>query len=59
VVGNELLGRVAYLIRGGRLMTVPAELGVIGNVVAKVVRRSVPAARALVYLNRMRRTRQA
>lgn len=59
VVGNELLGRVAYLIRGGRLMTVPAELGVIGNVVAKVVRRSVPAARALVYLNRMRRTHLA
>jgi signal peptidase I len=59
VVGNELLGRVAYLIRGGKLMTVPSELGVIGNVIAKIVRRSVPAARALVYLNRMRRTRLA
>jgi signal peptidase I len=57
VAGNELLGRVAYVIRGGKLMTVPAELGVIGNVIAKVVRRSVPAARALVYLNGMRRTR--
>jgi signal peptidase I len=59
VAGNELLGRVTYLIRGGKLMTVPAELGVIENVIAKVVRRSVPVARALVYLNRMRRTRQA
>ncbi|MGB7865851.1 MAG: hypothetical protein WCF74_20850 [Candidatus Sulfotelmatobacter sp.] len=59
VAGNELLGRVTYLIRGGKLMTVPTELGVIDNVIAKVVRRSVPAARALVYLNRMRRTRLA
>jgi len=40
-------------------MTVPSELGVIDNVIAKVVRRSVPAARSLVYLNGMRRTRLA
>jgi signal peptidase I len=59
VAWNELLGRVTYLIRGGKLMAVPTELGVIDNVIAKVVRRSVPAARALVYLNRMRRTRNA
>lgn len=58
VAEKELLGRVAYLIRGGKLMTVPAELGMIDNVIARVVRRSVPAARALVYLNGMRRTRQ-
>jgi len=57
VAGNELLGRVAYLIRGGKLVTVPSELGVIDNVIAKVVRRSVSAARALVYLNGMRRAR--
>jgi signal peptidase I len=59
VAGNQLLGRVTYLIRGGKLMTVPSELGVIDYVIAKVIRRSVPAARALVYLNQMRRTRQA
>lgn len=59
VDGNELLGKVTYVIRGGKLMMVPTELGVIDNVIAKVVRRSVPVARALVYLNRMRRTRQA
>ena len=59
VAGNELLGKVTYLIRGGKLMTVPSELGVIDNVIAKVVRRSVPAARSLVYLNGMRRTRLA
>jgi hypothetical protein len=59
VAGNELLGRVTHLIRGGMLMTVPTELGVIDNVIAKVVRRSVPAARALLFLNGMRRTRLA
>jgi signal peptidase I len=59
VSGNELLGRVTYLIRGGKLVTVPTELGVIDSVIAKVVRRSVPAARALVYVNGMRRTRPA
>jgi signal peptidase I len=54
VAANELLGRVAYLIRGGELITVPAELSVIQNLIARIVRRSAPAARALVYLKRMR-----
>jgi signal peptidase I len=53
VAGNELLGRVAYLIRAGRLIAVPAQLSVGERLVSKVVRRSVPAARALVYLHRM------
>jgi signal peptidase I len=53
VAGNEMLGRVAYLIRAGKLVAVPAELSVVKQLVAKVVRRSVPAARALVYLHRM------
>jgi hypothetical protein len=56
VAGNELLGRVTYLIRAGRLIPVPAELSVVESLVAKVIRRSVPAARALVYLNRMRQS---
>ena len=53
VASNELLGRVSYLIRAGKLIAVPAELGVIDNLIAKVVRRSIPAARALVYLRRI------
>ena len=48
----DLLGRVAYLIRDGKCVPVPAELSVIQNVLARIVRRSVPATRALVYLNR-------
>jgi len=32
---------------------VPAELSVVENLVAKIVRRSLPAARALVYLHRV------
>jgi hypothetical protein len=51
VAANELLGRVAYLIRGGKLVAVPAEIGVIDRLIAKVVRRFIPAARALVYLH--------
>jgi len=53
VAGNELLGRVSYLIRGGKLVAVPAELSAVERLTAKIVRRSVPAARALVYLHRM------
>lgn len=59
VAGSQLLGRVTYLIRGGKLVTLPSELGVIDTIIARVVRHSVPAARALVYLNGKRRTRQA
>ena len=53
VAKNELLGRVSYLIRAGRLIAVPAELNSIKRLTAKIVSRSVPAARALVYLHRM------
>jgi signal peptidase I len=56
VAANELLGRVTYLIRAGKLIAVPAQLSGIDNLIAKVVRRSSPAARALVYLNRMRQS---
>jgi DNA-directed RNA polymerase subunit H (RpoH/RPB5) len=54
VIENELLGRVAYVIRGGKCIPIPAELDIVKSVVAKVIRRSPSAARALVYLNRMR-----
>ncbi len=50
---GELLGRVSYLIRGGKLVAAPAELNVAGRLIAKIVRRSVPVARALVYLHRL------
>ncbi len=53
---SELLGRVAYLIRAGKRIAVPAELSVLQRLAAKIVRRSVPAARALVYLHRMRQS---
>jgi hypothetical protein len=56
VIENELLGRVAYLIRAGKLIAVPKELSVAERLTAKIVRRSVPAARALVYLHRVVRT---
>jgi hypothetical protein len=56
VAGNELLGRVRYLIRAEKCIAVPTELSVLAKVVAKIVRRSFFAARALVYLHRMVRT---
>jgi len=54
VAGPELLGRVAYLIRAGKCIPVPSELSALENFIKKIVRRSIPAARAFVYLNRMR-----
>jgi len=54
VLENELLGRVAYLIRAGKCVAVPSELDAIESLVAKIVRRSRPAARALVYLQQKR-----
>jgi len=53
---SELLGRVSYLIRAGRLIAVRAELSAVERLTAKIVGRSVPAARALVYLRRMIQT---
>ncbi|MFZ0199913.1 MAG: S24/S26 family peptidase [Candidatus Sulfotelmatobacter sp.] len=53
---DELLGRVLYLIRAGKLVAVPPELSVVDSLVAKIVRRSSFAARAFVHLNRTRQT---
>jgi signal peptidase I len=53
VAGSDLLGRVAYLIRAGKLVAVPAKLSVVERLTAKIVRRSVSATRAFVYLHRM------
>lgn len=53
VAEHEILGRVTYLIRSGRLIPVPAERSVADRVTAKIVQHSVPAARALVFFHRM------
>jgi signal peptidase I len=53
VAKDELLGKVSYLIRAGKLIAVPAELNGVKRLTANIVRRSVPAARALVYLHRV------
>jgi hypothetical protein len=53
VTATELLGRVAYLVRAGKRIPVRAELSVIEHLIAKTVRRSFLAARALVYLHGM------
>jgi signal peptidase I len=53
VLENELLGRAAFVIRAGRLIPVPAELSVVERVTARILRRSVPAARALVLMHRL------
>jgi signal peptidase I len=52
VSGDEFLGRVNYLIRAGKLIAVLPELSVVDWMIAKIVRRSKTAARALVYLHR-------
>jgi len=56
VVESELLGRVAYVIRAGKRITMRAELTVVERLIAEMVRRSVLAGRALVYLRDMVRT---
>jgi signal peptidase I len=56
VTASELLGRVAYLIRAGKRVGVPAKLNVVQRLIAQMVRRSVLAGRVLAYLHRMVRT---
>jgi hypothetical protein len=53
---NELLGRVTYVIRAGKLLTVSAKLSAVERLTAKIARRSVRATRAFVYLHRMIQT---
>jgi hypothetical protein len=53
VFESELLGRVAYVIRAGRLIPVDAELSFVEGVTASILRRSVPVARALVFMYRL------
>ena len=50
---GELLGRVAFVIRAGRLVALPAELSAVERVTAKIVGRSALVARALVLIHSM------
>jgi signal peptidase I len=51
VAESELLGRVAYIIRGGKCLPVPTELKMVQRLLAGIVQRSFPAARVLVFLH--------
>ncbi|MGA8868661.1 MAG: S24/S26 family peptidase [Candidatus Sulfotelmatobacter sp.] len=53
VAESELLGRVTYLIRAGRLLKAPARLSLVGRAVARVVQRSASAARVAVHLQQI------
>lgn len=53
VARHELLGRVAYVVRAGRPIAVRSKLTALERLTAKIVRRSVAAARALVYLHHL------
>jgi hypothetical protein len=53
VTESELLGRVDHLIRAGKRIEVRTKLSVVERVIAKIIRRSFFAARALVYLHRI------
>ncbi len=56
VRASELLGRVAYAMRKGKRVELPAKLSAGERLVAKTIRRSVPAMRALVYLRSLMRS---
>ncbi len=53
VTGNELLGRVAYLMRAGARVAVPAKLGFLAKLTARIIQHSFLAARLVVYLQRV------
>jgi hypothetical protein len=54
VAAHELLGRVRYLIRAGKLVEVPAKLSGADRIIAGAVRRSTTAARVFVTLHQFR-----
>ncbi len=56
VARHELVGRVAYLIRAGKRIEVPMGLSLAERLIASIIRRSVLAARVLVYLRRVFQT---
>ena len=58
VAGNELLGRITYLIRAGKRIAMPSMLTAAETLTAMMIQRSRFAARAVICLNRMRKTSQ-
>jgi signal peptidase I len=52
-IEHELLGRVSYLTRAGKRIALPPRLSLVHALIARVVSRSLIAARALVYFHRM------
>jgi hypothetical protein len=53
---EQMLGRVTHLVRAGKSIPVKPQLGGVDRLIAIVVRRSFTAARAFVYLSRLRRS---
>jgi signal peptidase I len=54
----EILGRVSFLIRDGKLQALASPSGVIERMIPTLVRRSMMTGRALSYLHRVRRKLQ-
>lgn len=55
----DVLGRVTSVLRAGRIIPVPARGNAIGGWMAKKIRRSSIAGRAVVHLHRRLQTRKA
>ncbi len=55
VFASELMGRVAYVVRAGRLIPIPAALTFFQGMTATIIRHAVPAARAMVFAHRILR----
>lgn len=59
VIESELVGRVTKIIRSGKCRDVPANLNLLERVLACLIRRSVFAARAFVYVTNAAQTQGA
>ena len=59
VADHELLGKVTHVIRAGSRAPLRGSFSGAGKLVARIVRRSSIAARALVYLNQRQRSQES
>ena len=55
VDASEILGRVSFLIRAGRLHSLVPNSGIFDRLIPVLVRRSMLTGRTLAYLSRIRR----
>jgi hypothetical protein len=56
---SDILGRVSHLVRGGESVAIPRRRSKVNRLAGKIISRSFPAARALMYLrNRSRQDGQ-